>query len=227
MSSLDAVHNLNKGITALGGEQWMRNTPIVFVIDDDAAVRDVIKDLLLSVGHLVESFASAEEFLARRDPQAPGCLVLDVRLPGTSGLELQKRLVAQKDRIPIIFISGYGDVPMAVQVMKAGAVDFLQKPFREQELLECVQAALRRDTAQREIEEKVSGMLNGYRSLTKREREIMKLVVTGQINKQIAAQVGLSEVTVKIHRAQVMHKMGTPSLADLVRAADKIEAFLS
>jgi FixJ family two-component response regulator len=205
----------------------MRTIPIVYVIDDDAAVRDVIRDLLLSVGHTVESFGSAEEFLARRDPQAAGCLVLDVRLPGTSGLELQKRLVAQKERIPIIFISGYGDVPMAVQVMKAGAVDFLQKPFREQELLECVQAALRRDQAQREVEEKVSGMLNGYRSLTKREREIMKLVVTGQINKQIAAQVGLSEVTVKIHRAQVMHKMGTPSLADLVRAADRIEAFLS
>jgi FixJ family two-component response regulator len=205
----------------------MRITPIVSVIDDDAAVRDVIKDLLLSVGHVVESFASAEEFLTRRDPQLPGCLVLDVRLPGTSGLELQKRLVAQKDRIPIIFISGYGDVPMAVQVMKAGAVDFLQKPFREQELLDCVQTALRRDQTQREIEESVSGMLTGYRTLTKREREIMKLVVTGQINKQIAAHVGLSEVTVKIHRAQVMHKMGTPSLADLVRAADKIEAFLS
>ncbi len=205
----------------------MRITPIVSVIDDDAAVRDVIKDLLLSVGHVVESFASAEEFMTRRDPQLPGCLVLDVRLPGTSGLELQKRLVAQKDRIPIIFISGYGDVPMAVQVMKAGAVDFLQKPFREQELLDCVQTALRRDQTQREIEESVSGMLTGYRSLTKREREIMKLVVTGQINKQIAALVGLSEVTVKIHRAQVMHKMGTPSLADLVRAADKIEAFLS
>jgi FixJ family two-component response regulator len=205
----------------------MRENPVVFVIDDDATVRDVIKDLLFSVGHIVESFASAEEFLARRDPQAPGCLVLDVRLPGTSGLELQKRLLAQKDRIPIIFISGYGDVPMAVQVMKAGAVDFLQKPFREQELLEGVQEALRRDQARREREERVSGVLTGYRSLTKREREIMKLVVTGQINKQIAAQVGLSEVTVKIHRAQVMHKMGTPSLADLVRAADKIEAFLS
>ena len=205
----------------------MRENPVVFLIDDDAAVRDVIKDLLFSVGHVVESFASAEEFLSRRDPQAPGCLVLDVRLPGTSGLELQKRLLAQKDRIPIIFISGYGDVPMAVQVMKAGAVDFLQKPFREQELLECVQEALRRDQARRESEERVSGVLTGYRSLTKREREIMKLVVTGQINKQIAAQVGLSEVTVKIHRAQVMHKMGTPSLADLVRAADKIEAFLS
>jgi FixJ family two-component response regulator len=202
-------------------------TPIVFVIDDDAAVRDVIKDLLLSVGHVVESFASAEEFLAKRAPRVPGCLVLDVRLPGTSGLELQKRLSAQKDRIPIIFISGYGDVPMAVQVMKAGAVDFLQKPFREQELLECVQEALRRDQTQHETEEKISGVLTGYQTLTKREREIMKLVVTGQINKQIAAQVGLSEVTVKIHRAQVMHKMGTPSLADLVRAADRIEAFLS
>ena len=205
----------------------MRDTPVVFVIDDDAAVRDVIKGLLLSVGHMAESFASAEEFLAQRDPQTPGCLVLDVRLPGTSGLELQKRLLAQKDRIPVIFISGYGDVPMAVQVMKAGAVDFLQKPFREQELLECVQAALRRDQALRESEEQVSGVMSGYRTLTKREREIMKLVVTGQINKQIAAQVGLSEVTVKIHRAQVMHKMGTPSLADLVRAADKIESFLS
>ncbi len=205
----------------------MRNTPIVYLIDDDATVRGAIRDLLLSVGHLVESFPSAEEFLARRDPEACGCLVLDVRLPGTSGLELQKRLVAQKDRIPIIFISGYGDVPMAVQVMKAGAVDFLQKPFREQELLECVQAALRRDQTQRDIEEQVSGLLSGYRTLTKREREIMKLVVTGQINKQIAALVGLSEVTVKIHRAQVMHKMGTPSLADLVRAADRIEAFLS
>ena len=205
----------------------MGATPVVFVIDDDAAVREVIKDLLLSVGHAVEAFATAEDFLSKRDPQAPGCLVLDVRLPGTSGLELQKRLVAQKDRIPVIFISGYGDVPMVVQVMKTGAVDFLQKPFREQELLECVQAALRRDHAMRENEEQVSSVLSGYRSLTKREREIMKLVVTGQINKQIAAQVGLSEVTVKIHRAQVMHKMGTPSLADLVRAADKIEAFLA
>src|SRR5579871_1961589 len=182
----------------------MRAAPIVFVIDDDAAVREAIKELLLSVGHAVEAYSTAEEFLTRRDPQVPGCLVLDVRLPGTSGLELQKRLQAQKDRVPIIFISGYGDVPMAVQVMKAGAVDFLQKPFREQELLECVQAALRKDMALRESEEQISEVMNSYRSLTKREREIMKLVVTGQINKQIAAQVGLSEVTVKIHRAQVM-----------------------
>lgn len=176
---------------------------------------------------MVEAYSSAEEFLARRQANAPGCLVLDVRLPGTSGLELQKRLVAVRDRIPIIFISGYGDIPMVVQIMKAGAADFLQKPFREQELLECVQAALRKDMALRESEEQISEVLNSYRSLTKREREIMKLVVTGQINKQIAAQVGLSEVTVKIHRAQVMRKMGTASLADLVRAADKIEAFLA
>ncbi len=205
----------------------MRDSPVVFVIDDDNTVRDAIRDLLLSVGHAVEAYASAEEFLAERDPATPGCLVLDVRLPGTSGLGLQKKLLARKDHIPVIFISGYGDVPMAVQVMKAGAVDFLQKPFREQELLECVQVALRRDEDYRQSQEEVSEVLSGYRTLTKREREIMKLVVTGQINKQIAAQVGLSEVTVKIHRAQVMHKMGTASLADLVRAADKIEGYLS
>jgi len=212
-------------LVILGGR--LSRTPIVFVVDDDAAVRDAIEELLSSVGHTVECFPSAEEFLARREANAPGCLVLDVRLPGTSGLELQKRLTTQKDRIPIIFISGYGDIPMVVQIMKAGAADFLQKPFREQELLECVQAALRKDMALRASEEQILDVMNSYRSLTKREREIMKLVVTGQINKQIAAQVGLSEVTVKIHRAQVMRKMGTASLADLVRAADKIEAFLS
>ena len=209
----------------LGGR--LTRTPIVFVVDDDAAIRDAVHELLSSVGHLVETSSSAEEFLSRREPNVPGCLVLDVRLPGTSGLELQKRLVAQRDRIPVIFISGYGDIPMVVQIMKAGAADFLQKPFREQELLECVQAALRKDMALRQSEEQISEVMNSYRSLTKREREIMKLVVTGQINKQIAAHVGLSEVTVKIHRAQVMRKMGTPSLADLVRAADKIEAFLA
>ena len=205
----------------------MSKSPIVFVVDDDAAIRAAVRELLSSVGHLVECFSSAEEFLVHRDANAPGCLVLDVRLPGTSGLELQKRLVSHRDRIPIIFISGYGDIPMVVQIMKSGAADFLQKPFREQELLECVQGALRRDQAQRESEEAVAGVLTGYRSLTKREKEIMKLVVTGQINKQIAAQVGLSEVTVKIHRAQVMRKMGSASLADLVRAADKIETFLA
>jgi FixJ family two-component response regulator len=205
----------------------LSKTPVVFVVDDDAAIRDAIQGLLSSVGHIVEVFPSGEEFLAKREANAPGCLVLDVRLPGTSGLELQKRLLSHRDRIPIIFISGYGDIPMAVQTMKSGAADFLQEPFREQELLECVQAALRKDLAMRQGEDQVAEVMNAYRSLTKREREIMKLVVTGQINKQIAAQVGLSEVTVKIHRAQVMRKMGTASLADLVRAADKIETFLA
>jgi len=199
----------------------------VFVIDDDDAVRDAIRDLLLSDGHQAETFFSAEEFLASRDPQACGCLVSDIRLPGTSGLELQKRLTAQKDLIPIIFISGYADILMAVQVMKAGAVDLLQKPLRQLEFLECVQVALRRDEARRTSEEQMSGALNGYRSLTKREREILKLVVKGQINREIAAHVGLSEVTVKIHRAQVMRKMGTPSLADLVRVTGKIEPYIS
>ena len=137
----------------------MRGNPVVFVIDDDSTVRDAIKELLLSVGHAVESYASAEEFLAERDPNMPGCLVLDVRLPGTSGLGLQEELLRRKDHIPIIFISGYGDVPMAVQVMKAGAVDFLQKPFREQELLECVQMALRRDEDFRQSQEEISEVL--------------------------------------------------------------------
>jgi FixJ family two-component response regulator len=205
----------------------MRITSTVFVIDDDDAVRDAIRDLLLSDGHRVESFFSAEDFLADRDPQARGCLISDVRLPRTSGQELQRRLTAQNDFIPIIFISGYADILMAVQVMKAGAIDLLQKPFRELELLECVQSALYRDAERRGTEEQLSSVMTGYHSLTKREREIMKLVVKGQINREIAARVGLSEVTVKIHRAQVMQKMKTPSLPDLVRAMDKIAPYIS
>lgn len=196
----------------------------VFVVDDDNSLRDAIKGLLSSVGHTVETFQSAEDFLRLRDPSQPGCLVLDVRLPDTSGLELQKSLRALNDRIPIIFISGHGDVPMSVQTMKAGAIDFLLKPFREQDLLETIQAALRRDRTQRDEELKASRDLANANSLTAREREIMQHVVTGQINKQIAAAVGLSEVTVKIHRAQVMRKMGASSLADLVRIADKLNA---
>ena len=204
-----------------------RWTPIVYVVDDNAALRALFVELLSSVGHLVESFGSAEEFLARRVAAQPGCLVLDVRLPGTSGPELQKQLAAERDRIPVIFVTGYGDIPLSVQAMKAGAVDFLQKPVREQELLETVRTALRQDAAIRANEIEAEAVLANYRTLTRREREIMKLVVTGQINKQIAAQVGLSEVTVKIHRAQVMRKMSTPTLPDLVRAADKIETVSS
>jgi FixJ family two-component response regulator len=203
------------------------DNPTVFVVDDDTSLREGIRSLLCSVGHEVETFKSSEEFLEQRDQKRIGCLVLDVRLPGFSGLELQKRLVAMNDHIPIIFISGNGDIPMCVQTMKAGAADFLSKPFREQDILEAIQAALRHEQARRAGELSVLTCLAAYRSLTQREREIMKLVVAGQINKQIAAAVGLSEVTVKIHRAQMMRKMGTRSLADLVRIADKIETILS
>jgi FixJ family two-component response regulator len=196
----------------------------VFVVDDDNSLRDAIRSLLRSVGHTVEMFQSAEEFLKHRNPAQPGCLVLDIRLPDTSGLELQKTLRETNDRIPIIFITGHGDVPMSVQTMKAGAMDFLLKPFRDQDLLETIQAALRRDRARRDEDAKAAKDTANYASLTAREREIMEHVVTGQINKRIAADVGLSEVTVKIHRAQVMRKMGAGSVADLVRIADKLKA---
>jgi len=200
------------------------NTSTVFVVDDDDSLRDAIRSLLRSVGHTVEMFQSAEDFLKHRNPAQPGCLVLDIRLPDTSGLELQKTLREMNDRIPIIFITGHGDVPMSVQTMKAGAMDFLLKPFRDQDLLETIQAALRRDRASRDEDAKVAKDTANYASLTAREREIMEHVVTGQINKRIAADVGLSEVTVKIHRAQVMRKMGAGSVADLVRIADKLKA---
>ncbi len=196
----------------------------VFVVDDDTSLRDAIRSLLRSVGHTVEMYPSAEEFLKHRDPAHPGCLVLDIRLPDTSGLELQKTLRETNDRIPIIFITGHGDVPMSVQTMKAGAMDFLLKPFRDQDLLETIQAALRRDRARRDEDAKAARDTVNYGTLTAREREIMEHVVTGQINKRIAADVGLSEVTVKIHRAQVMRKMGAGSVADLVRIADRLTA---
>jgi FixJ family two-component response regulator len=202
------------------------NVSTVFVVDDDNSLRDAIRSLLRSVGHTVEMFPSAEEFLKHRNPAQPGCLVLDIRLPDTSGLELQKTLSEMNDRIPIIFITGHGDVPMSVQTMKAGAMDFLLKPFRDQDLLEIIQAALRRDRARRDEDAKAAKDTANYASLTTREREIMQHVVTGQINKRIAADVGLSEVTVKIHRAQVMRKMGAGSVADLVRIADKLKSLL-
>ena len=202
----------------------VNNPSTVFVVDDDDSLRDAIRSLLRSVGHTVEMFRSAEDFLHHRNPAQPGCLVLDIRLPDTSGLELQKTLREMNDRIPIIFITGHGDVPMSVQTMKAGAMDFLLKPFRDQDLLETIQAALRRDRASRDEDAKAAKDTANFASLTAREREIMEHVVTGQINKRIAADVGLSEVTVKIHRAQVMRKMGAGSVADLVRIADKLKA---
>jgi FixJ family two-component response regulator len=198
----------------------------VFVVENDKSLRLGIESLLGSVGYRVKGFDSAELFLRERDRQQMGCLVLDVRLSGISGLELQKRLIIGGDRIPTIFISANGDIPMCAQAMKSGALDFLPKPFREQDLLEIVQTALNGELARQTHDQELSAALGNYKSLTKREREILKLVVTGQINKRIAAQLEVSEVTVKIHRGKVMEKMNADSLADLVRFFDSIEPFL-
>lgn len=196
--------------------------PIVFVVDDDAAVRAAIKDLLDSVGIHVQTFASGTEFMARTAAEAPSCLILDVRLPGMSGLEFQRELAAAGVEIPIIFITGHGDIPITVQAMKAGAVDFLTKPFREQELLDAIHKAVDRDRQRREQTADITKLRQRYEELTPREREVMALVTRGLLNKQIAAELGASETTVKIHRGQVMRKMGADSLADLVRMADKL-----
>ena len=196
--------------------------PIVYVVDDDAAVRDAIKNLLESVGIRVQTFASGSEFMARTPAEAPSCLILDVRLPGTSGLEFQRELTAAGVDIPIIFITGHGDIPITVQAMKAGAVDFLTKPFREQELLDAIHKAVDRDRQRREQTAEVAKLRQRYEELTPREREVMALVTQGLLNKQIAAELGASETTVKIHRGQVMRKMGAESLADLVRMADRL-----
>lgn len=196
--------------------------PIVFVVDDDAAVRDAIKDLLESVGMRVQTFISTAEFLSRTPVDAPSCLILDVRLPGMSGLEFQRHLNASGADIPIIFITGHGDIPITVQAMKAGAVDFLTKPFRDQELLDAIHRAIDRDQQRREQNAEVTGLRQRYEELTPREREVMALVTQGLLNKQIAAELGASETTIKIHRGQVMRKMQADSLADLVRMADRL-----
>ena len=195
---------------------------LVFVVDDDAPMRESLKNLLRSVGLRVEAFASAQEFLRSPRPDIPGCLVLDVRLPGLSGLDLQKQM-AQGDRdMPIIFITGHGDIPMTVQAMKAGAVEFLTKPFRDQELLDAVQHALARDRRAREQRAQSDALRRRYSALTPREREVMALVVAGLLNKQIAGQLGTSEAAVKVHRQHVMAKMAAGSLATLVRMADRL-----
>jgi FixJ family two-component response regulator len=194
----------------------------VFVVDDDSSMREALTDLITSVGLLVEAFKSAREFLEHRRGDAPACLVLDVRLPGLSGLDLQRELVRTEAPIPIIFITGHGDIPMSVRAIKEGAVEFLAKPFRDQELLDAIQHALEIDRAARQERSLVAEVRRRYESLTKREREVMRLVVSGLLNKQIAGELGSSEVTVKMHRGQVMRKMKAQSLVQLVRMAEKI-----
>jgi FixJ family two-component response regulator len=195
---------------------------LVFVVDDDASLRESLQNLLRSVGLRVAAFTSAQEFLRCTHPEVPSCLVLDVRLPGLSGLELQQQLAAGDLAMPIIFITGHGDIPMTVQAMKAGAVEFLTKPFRDQALLDAVQQALARDRAARQQRAKVDELCRRYRALTPRERDVLARVVTGLLNKQIAGELGTSEAAVKVHRQHVMTKMGAGSLAELVRMADRL-----
>ena len=196
--------------------------PIVFVVEDDSSMREALTDLISSVGLLVEPLKSAREFLERKRPDVPACLVLDVRLPGLSGLDLQRELVRTEAPIPIIFISGHGDIPMSVRAIKEGAVDFLAKPFRDQDLLDAIQHALEIDRAARRERTMVAEVRRRYESLTKREGEVMRLVVSGLLNKQIAGELGSSEVTVKMHRGQVMRKMKAQSLVQLIRMAEKV-----
>ena len=199
-----------------------REQPVVFVIDDDASVRGGLEDLLRSVGLAVELFGSAQEFLALKRPDAPGCIVLDVRLPGASGLEFQRVLAELSIHLPVIFISGHGDIPMSVRAIKSGAIEFLTKPLKEQELLDAVQAGIDRDRVRRQEAKLVAELRERFVSLTSREQEVLALVITGRPNKQIAYELKLSEMTVKVHRSQVMHKMGARSLVDLVRMADEL-----
>jgi FixJ family two-component response regulator len=195
---------------------------VVFVVDDEATLRESLKNLIRSVGLRVETFASAQEFLRSKRPDLPGCLVLDVRLRGLSGLDLQKRMAEADIDIPIIFITGHGDISMSVRAMKAGALEFLTKPFRDQDLLDAIQQALERDGKAREQRQEIQQLRRRFASLTQRESEVMALVVAGLLNKQIAGELGTSETTVKIHRHQVMEKMGANSLAELVRMADRL-----
>ena len=195
-------------------------SPIVFVVDDDVSLRESLRDLLESVGLCVEVFESADAFLASRLPDVASCLVLDVRLPGRSGLEFQAELTKAGISLPIIFITGHGDIPMSVRAMKSGAVEFLTKPFRDQDLLEAVRAAIDRDRARREKESSIAALKTRFASLTSREKEVIGYVSAGLLNKQIAAEMGISEVTVKVHRRNIMQKMNARSLAELVRIAD-------
>jgi len=198
-------------------------TPIVFVVDDDASVGRAIKRLVESVGLRVAHFSSAQEFLRGVHHEAPSCLVLDIRLPGISGLDFQHELAAANIHIPIIFVTAHGDIQMSVRAMKAGAVEFLTKPFRDQDLLDAIQIALQRDRARRQREVGIAGLRDRYESLSAREREVVTMVVSGLLNKQIAGQIGTTENTVKAHRSRAMEKMQAQSLADLVRMVERLQ----
>ena len=202
----------------------MTQPPVVFVVDDDPSVRSSLKFLMSSVGLQVESFDSADALLQRKLPDAPSCLVLDVRLRGLSGLDFQRELAARNCHMPIIFITGHGDIPMSVRAMKAGAVEFLTKPFRDQDLLDAVRIALEKDRERRERKKEVSDLKERFNSLTPREQKVISLVVAGMLNKQIADQLGTAENTVKVHRSRAMEKMRAQSVAELVKMIDKLES---
>jgi RNA polymerase sigma factor (sigma-70 family) len=202
----------------------MSQAPVVFVVDDDPSVRSSLKFLMSSVGLQVEGFESADALLKRNPPDAPSCLVLDVRLRGLSGLDFQRQLAAKNCHMPIIFITGHGDIPMSVRAMKAGAVEFLTKPFRDQDLLDAVRIALEKDRERRERKREVSDLKERFNSLTPREQEVISMVVSGKLNKQIADQLGTAENTVKVHRSRVMEKMHAQSVAELVKMIGKLES---
>jgi RNA polymerase sigma factor (sigma-70 family) len=201
----------------------MTDASVVFVVDDDPSVRSSLKFLLSTVGLQVESFDSADTFLRKKPASVPSCLVLDVRLPGSSGIDIQRELAARNIRIPIIFLTGHGDIPMSVRAMKAGAVEFLTKPFRDQDLLDAVRIALEQDRARREQEKEVRGLQQRFDSLTSREQQVISMIVSGMLNKQIAAELGTAESTVKVQRSRAMEKMHAESLVDLVRMIEKIK----